>query len=268
MPAPPRQLNGKVATQLMSVVGDGAPLALASMALLGAAPLAPRFKLPTTTTPMIRATTRMTDWPAIQYKSRLVRRRNRPDASSAADGPSLGGNFTFGYSQCVGNAKTIFALSGAHHRPIVDTRDLDGLVSAGTLRGGAQLAQSEQAGSHHQRHRQCDGLRPEFENHPDRPVSPLRAVLVLCSSHLSPPRCDRELYREVCGMRVPPPDAAGFHMAVELASATADLAPGHAFFQIVSCLQRGNAVLKELETVEDLRVSVDIDQDPGQSASL
>ena len=164
--------------------------------------------------------------------------------------------------------KNIFALSGAHHRPIVDTRDLDGLVSAGTLRGGAQLAQLEQAGSHHQRHRQCDGLRPEFENHPGRPVSPLRAVLVLCSSHLSPPRSDRELSREVCGMRVPPPDAAGFHMAVELASATADLAPGHAFFQIVSCLQRGNAVLKELETVEDLRVSVDIDQDPGQSASL
>lgn len=115
MPAPPRQLNGRVATQLMSVVGDGAPLALASMALLGAAPLAPRFKLPTTTTPKMRATTRMADWPAIQYKSRLVRRRNRPDASSAAVGPSLGGNFTFAYSWCVHNAKNIFAVSGGEH---------------------------------------------------------------------------------------------------------------------------------------------------------
>ena len=69
-------------------------------------------------------------------------------------------------------------------------------------------------------------------------------------------------------MRALPPDAAGFRTVVELGSATPDLPPQHAFFHVVSCLQRGQAVLKELEAVEDLRVTIDVDQDPSQPASL
>src|SRR5712664_1188652 len=57
-------------------------------------------------------------------------------------------------------------------------------------------------------------------------------------------------------------------MAVGLGSATTDLAPRHAFFDFVSCLQSRQTVVEKLEAVEDLRVTIDVDQDPSQSASL
>jgi len=76
------------------------------------------------------------------------------------------------------------------------------------------------------------------------------------------------MFRAAGDKRAPLPDAAGFRGAVEPASATVDLAPRNAFFHFVSGLQRCQAVLEELEAVENVRVAIDVNQDSGQPASL
>ena len=69
-------------------------------------------------------------------------------------------------------------------------------------------------------------------------------------------------------MPVAPLDAVGFRRVGEPASATADLAPRYGPVHFISRLQRRQAVLEELEPLENVCISIDVDEDPGQPATL